>query len=128
MITNDSPVDGPFPIRVNPTPSGAELDLSAFLISAVFTELITAADEDPEGLVEELADMAGLLRSAVHQGRDSHARREFDERMHRLVDEFAGGGVVPVYGRQVGRLAERLARIAAPRPVPGQRTEGEAAA
>ncbi|MFI1728237.1 hypothetical protein ACH40E_03150 [Streptomyces acidicola] len=126
MTTENTPVDGPFPIRVNPTPSGAELDLSAFLISAVFTELITAADEDPEGLVDELADMAGLLRSAVHQGRDSYARHEFDERMHKLVDELAGGGLVPVYGAQVGRLAERLARIAAPRPVPAQREAGAA--
>lgn len=120
MTDDQTPVDGPFPIRVNTTPSGCELDLSAFLISAVFTELITKADEDPEGLVEELADMAALLRSAVHQGRDSHARHEFDERMHKLVDEFAGGGTVPIYGAQVGRLAARLTTIATPRPVPAQ--------
>lgn len=126
MTSQTTPVDGPFPIRVNATPSGAALDLSAFLISAVFTELIAAADEDPEGLVDELKDMAGLLRSAAHNGRDSHARHEFDERMHRLVDEFAAGGLVPVYGRQVGRLAARLAEIAAPRPAPGQRSAGAA--
>lgn len=126
MTSQTTPVDGPFPIRVNPTPSGAALDLSAFLISAVFTELIAAADEDPEGLVDELKDMAGLLRSAAHNGRDSHARHEFDERMHRLVDEFAAGGLVPVYGRQVGRLAARLGEIAAPRPAPGQRSAGAA--
>lgn len=125
-MTDQTPVDGPFPIRVNATPSGCELDLSAFLISAVFTELITAASEDPQGLVDELADMAGLLRSAVHQGRDSHARHEFDERMHQLVGEFAGGGTVPVYGAQVGRLAARLSELAAPRPVPGQREAGAA--
>lgn len=125
-MTTNTPVDGPFPIRVNATPSGAELDLSAFLISAVFTELITKADEDPEGLVDELRDMAGLLRSAVHQGRDSHARHEFDERMHQWVDEFAAGGLVPVYGKQVARLRDRLDQIAAPRPVPA-RHEGSAA-
>lgn len=120
MTAENTPVDGPFPIRVNPTPSGCELDLSAFLMKAVFAELIAAADEDPEGLVEELKDMAGLLRSAVHQGRDSHARHEFDERMQALVKEFANDGLVPVYGAQVGRLADRLNRIAAPRPVPAQ--------
>lgn len=119
-MSNNQPVDGPFPIRVNATPNGAELDLSAFLISAVFTELITKADDDPEGLVDELKDMAGLLRSAVHQGRDSHARHEFDERMHQLVDEFANGGLVPVYGAQVARMRDRLDQIAAPRPVPSQ--------
>ena len=115
-----TPVDGPFPIRVEATPSGCELDITAYLTRAVLTELITAADEDPEGLVDELRDMAGLLRSALHQGPDSHARHEFDERMQELVEEL-GGGTVPVYGAQVGRLAEVLAGVAAPRPVPGQR-------
>ncbi|SEC02088.1 hypothetical protein SAMN04490357_0981 [Streptomyces misionensis] len=122
----DMPVDGPFPIRVTVTPAGADLDVSAFLAKAVFTELITKADEDPEGLVEELADMAQLLRSAFHQGPDSHARHEYDERMQQLVDEFAGGGTIPVYGSQVGRLRDRLAAIATPRPVPAQ-PEGSAA-
>ncbi|KOV86109.1 MULTISPECIES: hypothetical protein [unclassified Streptomyces] len=113
-------VDGPFPIRVNVTPSGCELDISSFLFKAVFTELITKADEDPEGLVDELKDMAELLRSAVHQGRDSHARHEFDERMVQMLAEYAGDGLIPVYGAQVGRLRDRLAEIAAPRPVPAQ--------
>jgi hypothetical protein len=121
-------VGGPFPIRVNATPSGAELDMTSFLISAVFTELITKADDDPEGLVEELRDMAGLLRSAVHQGRDSHAQHEFDDRMQGLVKEFGNDGMVPLYGPAVARMRDRLAEIAAPRPVPGQRTEGGAAA
>ncbi|MFK0062670.1 hypothetical protein ACIQTN_26015 [Streptomyces werraensis] len=120
MSTN-TPVDGPFPIRVNTTPSGCELDVSAFLVRAVFAELVSAADEDPEGLVEELRDMAALQRSAVHQGPDSHARHEYDACMERLVNELADGGTIPVYGAQVGRLAEVLASIAAPRPVPGQR-------
>lgn len=120
MTSNDMPVDGPFPIRVNGTPSGCELDMSAFLFKAVFTELISKADEDPEGLVEELTDMAGLLRSAMHQGRDSHARHEFDERMVEMLKEYANEGLVPVYGTQVGRLAQRLTDIAAPRPVPAQ--------
>jgi hypothetical protein len=125
-MTNDMPVDGPFPIRVNATQSGAELDMTAFLISAVFTELITAADEDPQGLVDELADMASLLRSAVHQGRDSHARHEFDTRMQALVAEFANDGMVPLYRDQVARMRDRLDAIAAPRPVPSQREAGAA--
>jgi hypothetical protein len=126
MTTNDTPVDGPFPIRVNVTTSGAELDLSAFLISAVFSELITKADDDPAGLVEELRDMADLLRSAVHQGRDSHARHEFDERMQGLVKEFGNDGMVPLYGEQVARLRDKLAEIAAPRPIPAAREAGAA--
>jgi hypothetical protein len=115
-----TPVDGPYPIKVTATPSGAELDFSSFLFKAVFTELITKADEDPEGLVDELRDMADLLRSAVHGGRDSHARHEFDERMNSMLKEFANDGVIPVYGKQVGRLRDKLAEIATPRPVPSQ--------
>lgn len=122
----DNTVGGPFPIRVNATPSGAELDVSSFLVAAVFTELISKADDDPEGLVEELRDMAGLLRSAAHQGKDSHARHEFDARMQALVAEFADDGVIPLYGPAVARMRDKLAAIVAPRPVPGQREAGAA--
>jgi hypothetical protein len=121
------PVDGPFPIRVGATPSGAELDVSSFLFKAVFTELISKADDDPMGLVAELADMTELLRAAAHGGRDSQARHEFDERMQQMLKEFANDGMVPVYGAAVGRMALRLGEIAALRPVPGQRSEGNAA-
>ena len=127
MTSNDTPVDGPYPIKVTATPSGAALDVTAFLFKAVFTELITKADEDPEGLVSELADMADLLRSASHGGRDSHARHEFDERMHQMLAEYANDGVIPVYGPQVGRLRDKLAEIAAPRSVPAPRKGGAAA-
>lgn len=120
------PVDGPFPIRVGATPAGAELDVSSFLVQGVFAELISKADDDPEGLVSELTDMAELLRAAAHGGRDSHARHEFDERMQQMVKEYADEGVIPVYGAAVARMAARLARIAAPRPVPGQREAGAA--
>lgn len=122
----DNTISGPFPIRVNPTPSGCELDVSSFLVAAVFTELITKADDDPEGLVDELKDMAELLRSALHQGKDSHARHEFDARMQALVTEFANDGAIPLYGAAVGRMRDKLAQIAAPRPVPGQREAGAA--
>lgn len=121
-------VAGPFPVGVRATPGGAELDVSAFLVKAVFAELISKADDDPKALVAELAGMADLLRSAVQQGRDSHARHAFDEKMQGFVKEFADDGAIPVYGDAVRRMAERLSQIAAPRPVPGQRTEGGAAA
>ncbi len=126
MTTSSMPVDGPFPIKVNVTPTGAELDVSTFLFQAVFTELIVKADDDPQALVDELTEMADLLRSAAHGGRDSHARHAFDERMFALIGEFANDGVIPVYGPAVGRLSDRLAEIAAPRPVPGQREAGAA--
>lgn len=121
-------VSSPFPVRVSATTSGAELDVSSFLFKAVFAELIAKADDDPVAVATELADMADLLRSAVAQGPDSHARHEFDECMRRMIKEYANDGVIPLYGPAVGRMRDRLAQIAAPRPVPGQRTEGGAAA
>jgi hypothetical protein len=121
-----TPVDGPYPIRVAATPSGAELDVSSFLFKAVFSELITRADEDPEALATELSDMADLLRSAAKQGPDSHARHEFDECMRRMIKEYANDGQIPLYGAAVGRMAKRLAEIAAPRPIPAAREAGAA--
>ena len=113
-------IDGPFPITVRATDKGAELDVTTFLVRAVLTELITKAYEDPEGFVEELGDLYELHRSAIHQGRDSHARHELDERMDKLVEEFADGGSIPLFGAAVAQMRDALALIAAPRPVPNQ--------
>ncbi|WP_319052629.1 hypothetical protein [Streptomyces europaeiscabiei] len=119
-------VDGPFPVGVRATPGGAELDVSAFLLKAVFAELIAKADEEPKALVQEFAEMADLLREAVHGGPDSHARHAFDEKMQGFVKEFANDGAVPLYGEAVSRMAGRLSEITAPRSVPGQRSAGAA--
>lgn len=114
-------IEGPFPLTINATATGAELNVSTFLVRAVFTELITQAVDDPKGLVEELTDMGELLRSALHQGADSHARHEFDERMDKLVDTYADGGTVPLYATGLRQLSAAVGEVTAPRPVPGQR-------
>lgn len=119
-------VDSPFPVRVSATTSGAELDVSSFLFKAVFAELISKADDDPEAFATELADMANLLRSAVAQGPDSHARHEFDDCMRRMIKDCGADGLIPLYGPAVARMRDRLTQIAAPRPVPGQREAGAA--
>ncbi|WP_416975609.1 hypothetical protein [Streptomyces sp. 4F14] len=113
-------IDGPFPISIRATDKGAELDVSLYLIRALFTELCTQAAEDPHGVGEELAAIGELLGSALHQGPDSPARHEYDTQMQHLVDTYADGGVIPLYGRAVGELRDACARIAAPRPVPAQ--------
>lgn len=113
-------IEGPFPLTVRTTETGADLDVSKFLVRAVFTELITQAAEDPQGFAEELADVYEVMRSALHQGPDSHARHEFDERMDKLVDTYADGGTVPLYATGLHQLRDALNEIAAPRPVPGQ--------
>ncbi|MGW8326537.1 LuxR C-terminal-related transcriptional regulator [Streptomyces sp. NPDC055897] len=118
-------VDGPFRVSVSATPAGAALDVSHYLMSVVLN-LAAAAEEDGEGLLAELVEVAELARSAQAQGRDSHAAHERDERVASLLAEVADEGRIPVYGPQVGRLADRLREIAAPRPVPSQREAGAA--
>ena len=113
-------IEGPFPLTVRATENGAELDVSRFL-TAVFLELFQQADDDPDGLGEELASIGDLLQSAVHGGRDSHARHEFDEQMQRLVDTYAAGGTVPLYATGLHQLRDALVEVTAPRQVPGQR-------
>ncbi|MCX4827131.1 hypothetical protein OG746_26945 [Streptomyces sp. NBC_01016] len=120
MSNDRMPVDGPYRIYVDATPTGATLDVTAF-VRAVVLNLASAADEDGESLLDDLVEIAELERSAGAQGPDSHAAHERDERVERLLQEVAGDAKLPVYGGQVARLAGSLARIAAPRPVPGQR-------
>ncbi|MEV5942736.1 helix-turn-helix transcriptional regulator [Streptomyces sp. NPDC051994] len=118
-------VDGPFRVSVAATPSGASVDVSHYLTS-VLLNLAAVAEEDGEGLLGELLEVAELSRSAQAQGRDSHAAHERDERVAALLAEVADEGLIPVYGPQVRRLADRLREIAAPRPVPSQREAGAA--
>lgn len=123
----DMPVDGPFRLYLAATPSGIAIDVSHYL-TAVITGLAQAADEDPDGVRDELVDIADLVRAAGHSGSDSHAAHERDDRVTRLLAEVAGEGVIPVYGAQVAALRDALVRLTAPRLVPGQRAEGGAAA
>lgn len=118
-MTSRMPVDGPYRILVDATPTGAGVDISHYL-TAVLLNLAAAAEEDPEGVLTDLVDLAKLARSASHQGKDSNAAHERDARVDRLLAEVADDGVIPVYGGQVGAFAARLSEIAAPRPVPSQ--------
>lgn len=118
-MTSRMPVDGPYRIYVDATPSGAGVDVSHYL-TAVLLSLASAAEEDPEGVLAELVDLAAVARSAAHQGKDSHAAHERDRRVQQLLEEVADDGVIPVYGTQVAAFAARLQEIATPRPVLGQ--------
>lgn len=123
---NDHRIDGPIPVTLRPTIPGADLDVSLYLIRAVFAELFQSAAEDPQGFGEEFADMHELSLSAQTGGRDSHARHEFDARMEKYLAEFADDGRVRLYGDGLRQLRDAAAEITAPRPVPGQRTAGAA--
>ncbi|MHB9857688.1 hypothetical protein [Streptomyces sp. YIM S03343] len=112
-------IDGPVPFTVAVTENGAELDIRRHL-SALLLAVFEAADNNPEDIGTEFADMHALAISAQHQGRDSHARHEFDERMDAYLREFVGEPVIELYGDGVRQLRDAAAEIATPRPVPGQ--------
>lgn len=114
-------IEGPFPLTLTATTTGADLDITTYLTRAVLLELFAQADEDPHGFGEELADLHQLAVSAQHQGRDSHARHEFDDRVQTLIDGLAGGGLVPLYAGGLRQLRDAIDRVLAPREVPGQR-------
>ncbi|MET7436602.1 hypothetical protein ACFYQQ_00940 [Streptomyces sp. NPDC005496] len=124
---NRYPIDGPLPLTLRVTSDGADLDVSTFLVRAVFTELFQQAAEDPTGFGEEFAAMYELSQSAIHQGRDSHARHEFDERMDQLLKEYANEGRIPLYASGLGQLRDAAGEITAPRQIPGAREGGAAA-
>lgn len=124
MPDDRTPVDGPFRIHVDPTPTGATLDISHYLTALILT-LAQAADEDGPGVLDELVNIAELDRSARHQGIDSHATHERDACVEAFLKPLSAGEL-PVYGAQVMRLADRLRAIAAPKAVPSQREAGAA--
>lgn len=119
-------IDGPIPVTVTATEAGAHINIERYLVRALFTALFEAADSDPQGFGEEFADMHRLSVSAQHQGSDSHARHEFDERMERYLRTFLGEPVIELYGDGVRQLRDAMTAIATPRPVPGQREAGAA--
>ncbi|KAB7850196.1 hypothetical protein [Streptomyces mobaraensis] len=116
------PVTGPFRIYVQPSPGGVEIDVS-HLVAVLLVQLARDFEDDQSGVGQDLLDIAEADRNAV--GADSAAGHERDELVQQLMTEI-GGGVVPVYGPQVLRLAERLRSLASPKSVPQQRN-GEAA-
>ncbi|WP_329215087.1 hypothetical protein OG352_05975 [Streptomyces sp. NBC_01485] len=119
-------IEGPFPLTLNVTEGGAELGVARFL-KAVFLDLFNAADSDPEGFGEELAEMHALAQSAQCRGRDSHARHDFDERMGRMLDKFTGDGQIELYATGLTQLRDALNEVLKPREIPAQRESGTAA-
>jgi hypothetical protein len=112
-------IEGPFPLTVRPTEAGADLDVSGFLIRAVLLQLFADAAEDPHGFGEELADLYELSVSAQHQGRDSHARHEFDERVDKLLGAF-GDGRINLYPTGLRQFRDAIDEVLTPREVPAQ--------
>jgi hypothetical protein len=102
MTTTNRPVDGPYPITTQPIPTGVTLDVEQF-VHGVVTDVVEALLTDKyldrfEGLVDMRA-------------RDPHLiERPEDLPFESLVADLVAEArtKLPVYGRQCGRLAERL--------------------
>jgi hypothetical protein len=112
-------IEGPFPLTVRPTESGADLDISRFLVRAVLVQLFADAAEDPQGFGEEFADLYALSQSAQVQGGDSHARHEFDERVDKMLGAF-GDGRIDLYTTGLRQLRDALDEVLKPREIPAQ--------
>ncbi|MFJ4681992.1 hypothetical protein [Streptomyces sp. NPDC088789] len=122
-------IDGPIPVYLTQTDQGSlAIDVSHWLDRAVFAEVFQAADSEPEGIGEEFADMHALGVSAQHQGADSHARHEYDDRVARYVDEFADGGLIQLSVAGLRQLRDAIDEALRLRSAEGQRREGGAAA
>lgn len=115
MTDRSMPVSGPYRIYVDATPTGAKLDVSAFL-EAFVLELVREHGE-------ELTELIDLDQSAQHQlshgDTDSRSGHERDARVQELIEDV--GCQLPVYGSQVAALADALYAVARPKSLPGQR-------
>jgi hypothetical protein len=121
-------LDGPIAPTLRPTEHGADIDATLYLIRVVFVELFAQAAEDPEGFGEEFAAMHELALSAQTHGPDSHPQHAFDALMEGYLAKYADDGRIRLSHEGVRQMRDGASEIAAPRPVPGQRTEGGAAA
>ncbi|NED91477.1 hypothetical protein G3I76_66780, partial [Streptomyces sp. SID11233] len=62
---------------------------------------------------------------ATREGKDSHAQHELDDRLDHLIAEVADDGSLPLSGKAVHGLIDRLAQIEVltPRPIPAAQAE-----
>ncbi|MDX3753690.1 hypothetical protein [Streptomyces sp. AK08-02] len=102
MTAPNTPVDGPYRITTEPIPTGVTLDVEPF-VQRVVTDVVEAL------LTDRFLDrFDGLVDM---QARDPHLiERPQDLPFEGLVDDLVAEvrTKLPVYGRQCGRLAERL--------------------
>jgi len=122
MSEQRMPVDGPFRLYAEAIPAGATLDVASFVESVVHDVVELLLTDEYGDRLDELAEAQPADPHEVQ--RPSELR--FESLVADLVD--ATSTKIPVYGAQVLRLAEALRKIAVPKPVPTQRTEGGAAA
>lgn len=110
------PAPRPSPVRVEPAPLGAWLDVSEH-VGHVLSEIGARYADDPEGVGERLEEIAALSAARQPVLADG-AYRDLKEALDSLLSDL-GGGTVAVYRPE--DLAARLSACARPQ-------SGEAAA
>jgi hypothetical protein len=118
MPDRTTPVTGPHRIYVTATPTGAELDVTAYLRHVMHDALALLTGE----LLEDFD------RAVEQTPGDPHKVQRpedlpFEALVNTIVEQVATP--LPVHGPQVAALADSLHTIARPKSLPGQR--GEAA-
>ena len=107
-----APVDGPYAIHVEGTPTGVTLDVSAFV-----TDVVVALAQG--ALAADFLDVVDMFETPA--GHDGHARERL--LVEQLVERLQTR--IPVYGTQGVRLAESI-RSASLRALSEQQREAEA--
>jgi hypothetical protein len=108
MTRQNTPVDGPYRITVEPIPTGVTLDVEHFVSKVV-------ADVVEKLLTDKYADRLDDLHEP--RPRDPHKiERPADLRFEQLVEDLVSEvrTKLPVYGLQTLRLAGRIEQLAAP--------------
>ena len=114
-------VAGPYRIYVRRTPAGAMLDVEHYLVAVIET-------------LADNSDLMDLLMEVEEDRRNARAHRHDGWEPEQLLVEkltTALGFELPVYGKELSRLADRLRASVPAEPVavvPAQRREGGAAA
>lgn len=111
MSNDRTPITGPIPIYVETTPAAVVLDMAALtrlVVADVLDALLRPDDTTAWDRLHELAEGAAA----------TDGRLPYEELVEQLAD--GASSKVPLYGTRPLELAERLNRVAGPKPVPHQ--------
>ncbi|MFI8853627.1 hypothetical protein ACIGW3_26025 [Streptomyces sp. NPDC053499] len=122
MSERECVMSGPHPIYVDAMPAGAVLDVEAFVTGVVQDAVEALLSDEFADRLAELAEVQPSDPHAVQVPSDLHMESLVSDLVKQVETRM------PLYGGQVQRLASALGRLVQPRPVPGQRREGGAAA
>jgi hypothetical protein len=112
-------ITGPIPIHIRTTPTAIVLDMEALTRLIVGDVLDALLDPSDTGAWDRLHELADTEAAPTPEG-----RLPYEELVAELTERCSSR--VPLYGTKARELADRLAQLAGPRPVPHQREAGAA--